>query len=42
MDVIAQKILLAGLLHDIGKFYQRRDKCKDKLTHRTFDRNRIV
>lgn len=25
MDVIAQKILLAGLLHDIGKFYQRAD-----------------
>lgn len=25
MDVTAQKILLAGLLHDIGKFYQRAD-----------------
>jgi HD superfamily phosphodiesterase len=40
MDVKAQKILLAGLLHDIGKFYQSRNKCK--INSRTHDRNTIV
>jgi CRISPR/Cas system-associated protein Cas10 (large subunit of type III CRISPR-Cas system) len=27
-----QKLALAGLLHDIGKFYQRADACKEQHT----------
>jgi CRISPR-associated protein Csm1 len=30
MDTTRQKIYLAALLHDIGKFYQRASNSKDK------------